>query len=85
MMAKKTATAASHTISALTISRNTDHFAQNPRKGGTPPMENIRISMRNADHGLRSLSPLKSSSRSASKPFRDSRMIIPKLPIAMTA
>jgi hypothetical protein len=51
--------------------------------GGTPAVLNISISMIAANHGLRRFSPLKSSSRSASNPARDSSRIMPKEPTTM--
>ena len=72
-------------MSAATASRSTDHFAQKPTNGGTPAMDSIRISIMNANQGLRSFTPLKSSSRSASWPARPSQMTVANPPSAIRA
>ncbi len=47
-------------------------------------MLNMTISITSANHGLRAFRPLKSSRRSASKPRRLSRMIMPKAAAAIS-
>ena len=85
MTENRTATTASHVPSAAMTSRNTDHLAQNPTNGGTPAIDSIRISIMNANHGLRSFRPLKSTSRSASVPARPSQITIANPPSAISA
>jgi hypothetical protein len=48
-----------------------------------PAIENITKSIISANHGLRLLSPLKSSMFSASKPARDSTISMPNEPPAL--
>ena len=48
-------------------------------------IENINSSIMKASHGLRRFRPLKSSSRSASKPARDRSRIMPKPPRLISA
>ena len=77
-------TAASQTSPELSTLPSTLSFAQKPMNGGTPAMLNMIISVTNANHGLRAFKPLKSSSRSASKPARESRMIMPNAAAAIS-
>ena len=85
MTENSTATTASHVMSTAITSRSTDHFAQKPTNGGTPAMDNMRISIMNANHGLRWFKPLKSSRRSASMPARPSQITIANPPSAISA
>ena len=68
MIEKNTATSASHTISMRTTASSTSSLAMKPTVGGTPAMENMISAIMAAYQESRSFSPLRSSSRSASKP-----------------
>ena len=81
MREQKTANTANHKWSAAITSLRTNHFDQNPAKGGIPAIENIKIKIKNENNGLSFAKPLNCSMEAVSLSGRSNNAAKAAIPI----